>query len=699
MCRLKERRDPMGKFEQTRGMTSRETEALDQTIQAVPAQRQAPAAKSAPQPTPQKPQDQPSSDRKKVIIISICAVLLLILIGALIFTVATMNAEEDDPRISGNVYAAGVNLGGMTLEEAKSALHLATDSTFSRKDMVVRLPDDSIVLSPANTGARLDVEAVVEAAFAYRGSGNYTIALLPYLNLDLAYIENTIEAFCESYSSVMTQPTVELKGERPEFDPEDPDRKVEHQLLVITMGTPDYVLKAEDLYNKVLDSYSLNQLSVAYEAPALTEPERPDAQKLYEQYCTEAQDATVNDVTFVVTPEVYGYGFDLEELTQLISQAEYGQVIELELGFLIPHITKDDLTGELFLDVLGSITSINAENNSDDRNTNLQLSCDALDGYVIKADEEFSLNALLGRLTADKGYKKAPAIVGDAEVNTLGGGVSQTASALYYCALLANLEILERHNHTYAVDFVPLGFDANLEYGAKDLRFRNNTGNPIRITASASDGVVVIKLEGTDKLAYKVELKGEIITELAPETIYQTMAKDNVLGYVDGQVLVEPVTGYVVDTIMNRLDKNTGVVLSSKSIDITHYSKRDQQVVYIEPDPTLPTEPEPTVPDVTEPQAPTETLPSDPGVTDPEPTVDGTEAPTDATVETPTEAPTEAPMEIPSEIPTDAPVEIPSEIPSDAPVEIPSEIPTDAPAEIPTEESVEILPTEVHPIA
>ena len=655
----------MGKFEQTRGMTPRETEVLDQATQAVPAPRQAPVPKPAPQSVPQKPQGKPSADRKKIIIISVCAALLLILIGVLIWAVASMNAEDEEPRISGNVYAAGVNLGGMTLEEAKSALHLATDGTFTRKDMVVRLPDDSIVLSPANTGARLDVDAAVEAAFAYRGSGNYTIALLPYLNLDLAYIEDTINSFCDSYSSVMTQPTVELKGERPEFDPENPDRKVEHQLLVITMGTPDYVLKADDLYNTVLDAYSLNQLSITYEAPARTEPEQPDAQKLYAQYCIDPQDATVNEVTFVVTPEVYGYGFDPEELAQLIAHAEYGQVIELELGFLIPHVTKDDLAGELFLDLLGSFTSINEENNSDDRNTNLQISCEALDGYVIKADEEFSLNALLGRLTADKGYKKAPAIVGGTEVSTLGGGVSQTASALYYCALLADLEILERHNHTYAVNFVPLGFDANVDYGSQDLRFRNNTGNPIRIAASASDGVVVIKLEGTDKLPYKVELKSEVITELAPETVYQTMAKDNVLGYVDGQVLVEPITGYVVDTLMNRLDKNTGVVLSSKSIDITHYSKRDQQVVYIEPDPTLPTEPEPTVPDITEPQAPTETIPSDPGVTDPEPTVDGTEAPTDA----------------PVEIPTDATVESPSEVPTDAP----AELPTDAPAELPTE--------------
>lgn len=655
----------MGKYEQTRGMTPRETEELEQAYrqaaQAVPGQRQTPPADPAAKPAPQKPQKKKLTDKqRKIILISACAAVLLILIGILIWMAVSTNTEEEDGRIRSNVYAAGVNLGGMTVDEAKSALHLATDSTFSRKDMVVRLPDDSIVLSPADTGAKLDVDAVVEAAFSCQADN--TIALLSYLDLDLSYIESAIDDFCQSYSSVMTQPTVELEGERPEFDPEDPDRRVDHQVLVITMGTPDYVLDADDLYNAVLDAYSLNQLSVTYEAPARTEPETPDAQELYEKYCTEPQNATVNEVTFEVTPEVYGYGFDAEELSQLIAQAEYGEVIELELDFLVPDITEDDLSGELFLDVLANYASINSGDNSAERNTNLQVSCDAIDGYVINEGEEFSFNSVLGRLTSEKGYKKAPAIVGGTEVSTLGGGVSQTASALYYCALLADLEILERHNHTYAVDFMPLGFDANVEYGSQDLRFRNNTGNPIRIEASASDGTVVIELVGTDKLSYKVELQSEVITELVPETVYQTMAKDNVLGYEDGQVLVEPITGYVVNTSMNRLDKVTGVVLSTKSIDLSHYSKRDQQVVAIEPDPTeatLPTDPEPTVPDVTEPEEPTDATPTDPaeptedveptdeptdpGVTDPEPTDDVTDAPTEADTEVPTEVPTEEP--------------------------------------------------------
>lgn len=655
----------MGKYENPRGMTPRETEELErsfeQVTKAVPKQG---AEKPGSKPQPKKkPLSKKQSDRnRKILIISICAAVLLLLVVVIIWMIATMDTQEDDGRILSNVYAGSVNLGGMTVDEAKSALHLATDSTFSRKDMVIRLPDDSIVLSPANTGAKLDVAAVVEAAYNYGRTGSdsdreqleqsgtvYTIALLPYLNLDLSYIEGAIDDFCASYSSVMTPPSATIEGDRPEFDPEQPDKPVVHQVLTVTMGTPDYVLDEEDLYARVLDAYSLNELTVTYEAPARTEPDRPDAQTLFDQFCIKAQDAVIDEVTFEVTPEVYGYGFDVDELNRLIAQAEYGESIEIELDFIVPHVTQEDLSGELFLDTLATYISINSAGNSTNRNTNLKLSCDALDGYVIKDGEEFSFNELLGRLTAEKGYKKAPAIVGGEEVSTLGGGVSQTASALYYCALLADLEILERHNHTYAVTFAELGFDANVEWGSKDLRFRNNTGNPLRIAASASDGTVSIELVGTDKLTYKVELQSQIVTELVPETIYQTMAKDNILGYKDGDVLVEPITGYVVDTIMNRLDKTTGALLTTKSIDTAHYSKRDQQVVAIEPEPVIPTEPilptapiDPPVPtDPADPTVPTDpTAPTDPTVpTDPtEPTTPDVTDPAAPTEPQPSEA-------------------------------------------------------------
>ena len=107
------------------------------------------------------------------LIIGVCVVVsVLLIVGIVCGIVALVNRNRDDGRILNNVYAAGVNLGGMTVDEAKSALHLATDNTFSVMDMVVQLPDAEIRLAPAQTGARLDVDAVVAEAYAYGRTGS-----------------------------------------------------------------------------------------------------------------------------------------------------------------------------------------------------------------------------------------------------------------------------------------------------------------------------------------------------------------------------------------------------------------------------------------------------------------------------------------------------------------------------------------------
>ena len=415
-------------------------------------------------PRKRRPAQKQSGINRTWLVIGLCAVVLVaLIIGIVLGVTALLNRNKDDGKILYNVTAGGVNLGGMTKEEAKNALHLATDNTFSQKDMVIKLPDATIVLSPKDTMAKLNVDAVVEQAYAYGRTGTeeeqaairqnaatsiHTIALLPYLNLNLPRIQTSIRDFCNSYSSVMTQPKVELSGSRPTFDPENPNKRVTHQTLTITMGTPNYILNADSLYNRVLDAYSLNELELNYQAPALTEPQKPNAENIFAQHCQWPEDAIIDDITFEVTPEVYGYGFDIEALQKLIDTAEYGQVIEISLKFLMPRITATDLTKDLFLDMIASNTTQSSMGAA--WNNNLKLSCEAINNYVVKSGERFSFNLVLGRPSADKGYKKAPGYRSGKDAQIMGSGISQTASTLYYCLLKADLKIEERHANGFA---------------------------------------------------------------------------------------------------------------------------------------------------------------------------------------------------------------------------------------------------------
>ena len=517
---------------------------------------------------------------------------------------------EDDGKILPNVFVAGIDIGGMTQEEATNALRVSLSSSYSTQELVVNLPGDSLKLSPDQTGARLDVEAVVKKAYAYGRDGtdaenartrkeaqtkHHAIALLPYLSLDLPYIYSAVEAFCDSYSIEMTPPTVRLEGTRPEYPrkPEnwDEDKKgpykpnlegIVHQNLVITLGTPNFILEPGALYDYILDAYSLHNMTVSYEAPALTAPEKVDLEKVFEQFCIVPQDAELDNKTFEVVPEIYGYGFDMETVAALLDSAAYGQTVTVPLDFIVPDITEEALVGHLFKDVLAEFSAVYNGTADAARTKNLHLACEALNGYVIKAGETFSFNLALGPCTTNKGYQTAPTYVGST-ASTLGGGISQISSALYCGALQAGLQITQRHAHAYAVDYTLLGFDAAVTYGSQDLQFVNTTADPIRILVSTDGTKVTVQLLGTveeNAPAYTTELKNQVLAIYNPNTVYQPMHYDNQQGYADGHVLQQGISGYEIAAYVHTYDSN-GALVSSTLVSTDSYAKRDHIVVRI----------------------------------------------------------------------------------------------------------------------
>ena len=517
---------------------------------------------------------------------------------------------EDDGKILPNVFVAGIDIGGMTQDEATNALRVSLSSSYSTQDLVVNLPGDSLKLSPDQTGARLDVEAVVKKAYAYGRDGtdaenartrkeaqtkHHAIALLPYLSLDLPYIYSAVEAFCDSYSIEMTPPTVRLEGTRPEYPrkPEnwDEDKKgpykpnlegIVHQNLVITLGTPNFILEPGALYDYILDAYSLHNMTVSYEAPALTAPEKVDLEKVFEQFCVSPQDAELDNKTFEVVPEIYGYGFDMETVAALLDSAAYGQTVTVPMDFLMPDITEEALVGHLFKDVLAEFTAVYNGTADAARTKNLHLACEALNGYVIKAGETFSFNLALGPCTTNKGYQTAPTYVGST-ASTLGGGISQISSALYCGALQAGLQITQRHAHAYAVDYTLLGFDAAVTYGSQDLQFVNTTADPIRILVTTDGTKVTVQLLGTveeNAPAYTTELKNQVLAIYNPNTVYQPMHYDNQQGYADGHVLQQGISGYEIAAYVHTYDSN-GALVSSTLVSTDSYAKRDHIVVRI----------------------------------------------------------------------------------------------------------------------
>ena len=574
-----------GKFSQPRGGSYQEPEQAYHR----PAVAESTAAKKS---------SASRAKTKKVLLISLCSVAVVLLIAVIIGVWYFWGLSADDGLILNNVTAAGINLGGMTKEEASEALHNATDQTYTQQDMVVELPDTILTFSPADTGAKLNVDAVVDYAYSYGRTGTreereqvkesaqtnlHHIALLPYLELNTEVIRQALDNYGANFNSEFTESSAVMEGETPILDSADenfnPDAPC--QTLVLYLGTPGRYVDIERIYNQVLDAYSFNTFLVTAEMEEEEQlPEALDLQALYDMYCSDSVDAVMDPETYEVTPEIYGYTFDLENAQTLMEYAQYGDTIRIEMEYVLPNAFHEELENLLFRDVLASYET--KHSNDSNRNVNLQLACAAINGMVLEPGDVFDYNTALGKRTEEAGYKAADAYSGGQTVKTLGGGICQVSSTLYYCTLIADLEIVSRTAHSFVSSYMPMGMDATVSWGGPEFKFKNNTNYPIRIEAEVSDGYVKIKLIGTDEKDYYVKMEYEVLSTQSPTTIYEEIPADNnPNNYKDGQTITTAYTGYTVQTYQLKYSKETDELISREEDRLSKYKKRDKVVAKI----------------------------------------------------------------------------------------------------------------------
>ena len=136
------------------------------------------------------------------------------------------------------------------------------------------------------------------------------------------------------------------------------------------------------------------------------------------------------------------------------------------------------------------------EKSSSERKSNIKLAAKSINGTLVDVGGEFSFNMTVGPRTEKRGYKSAKIISGGEFVDGVGGGVCQVSTTLYNAAVLAGLKISEYHPHSLPVSYVAPSFDAMVNSGSADLRFVNNTDNPIVVMATANGEKLTVKIIG-----------------------------------------------------------------------------------------------------------------------------------------------------------------------------------------------------------
>jgi len=248
-----------------------------------------------------------------------------------------------------------------------------------------------------------------------------------------------------------------------------------------------------------------------------------------------------------------GVKLDLERFKEEITKTlkclnEEKYIFDMPVITVDPKITTQNILKELAISGELGKYSTSLENKEENTIYNIKLSSEVINGILIKPQEIFSFNKYVGPAEKADGYKESTIIANGIFVNGYGGGICQVSSTLYNVALLVNLTIIERYNHSVygeATEYVPLGQDAAISYGFKDLRFKNNSDHAIVIFSKVFRDTLQVSIFGGNEDKAEVE----IISKDKKVIDYQIIReKDSKLEAGQEIVVQEGVPGYQIKT-------------------------------------------------------------------------------------------------------------------------------------------------------
>ena len=209
------------------------------------------------------------------------------------------------------------------------------------------------------------------------------------------------------------------------------------------------------------------------------------------------------------------------------------------------------------------------------RKENIRLAASKFNNMKLNPDDEISFNDVVGEISEETGFKNATVIVGGEYEDGIGGGICQVSTTLYNSLVLSDLEITERHNHSRPIHYVDLGTDAAVARGYKDLKFKNNTNNPILILAEANGEKLNFKILGNSSdRDYEIKIVPELLGTVSPgvDTVYSDALPEG-----ESTVKESGAKGYSYKTY-KEIIKN-GEVVDKKEISKSYYLPKDKVVV------------------------------------------------------------------------------------------------------------------------
>ena len=492
---------------------------------------------------------------KKIIIIPVVVII------ALLACVVALSCSLPAHNVADNVYVNGLNVGGMNEAEAAQAvgeLILADDEYTIRcmgKTAVVNASDIELCVDAEETARKAVAIGKSKNIFknAYYAvklmTGKETVTLVPEYNQEL--LDKLLFEFGTTINGISSGPQYEYTDTS----------------MTITPGTSGQNQDTSVARNQFLAAVGegvKDNIEVTLE---YAEPQLLNADEIYNEICKPAQDAYFDKTEtggIVVRDEVVGIELNKDELKKAIDKVNNMEKATLPANIIQPKKTKKELEANLFSSTLGSYSS-DFSSSSENRALNVKKASEAVNGKILMPGDTFSYNGTIGNPSLANGYKVASVFENGKTTQGVGGGVCQVSSTLYCAVLYADLSVVERHNHSLTVGYVPNGQDATVSYGSLDFKFKNNTEYPIKINSVVNGIKLSISIIG-EKYSpeRKIEITNKTVSTIVPT---ETEIPDPSLPVGTRKVSATGKKGYVVDTYKtvyeNGVKKSTNKITRS----------------------------------------------------------------------------------------------------------------------------------------
>lgn len=118
---------------------------------------------------------------------------------------------------------------------------------------------------------------------------------------------------------------------------------------------------------------------------------------------------------------------------------------------------------------------------------NIGRATDMFNGLIVPPNTEFSFNSVSDFEKKD-GFVDGYAIMGGRLERVAAGGLCQVSTTFFRAVSNAGLRIIERHGHSFIVNFYEniLGFDATVFKPELDFRWYNDTSGPVYVFTNAN---------------------------------------------------------------------------------------------------------------------------------------------------------------------------------------------------------------------